>query len=226
MKKKGMLFIFILLIGFSSWADNSFRYNMNELKVIANEKVFPNRIFYENKSEGPYSDWFDAVKKGNYHKVKNLIENEHPIDVKDEASLGQTALGWAAFIGYKDIVELLVKHGASLKATDNADVKHVFKSAIMGGNIEIIEYIYSLSKDFVDINELEDDGETMLIVASYAGRLDSVKFLLANGANVNIISEQKQHNALTYACTQGHEDVVNLLLRYGAINFRTGLNGC
>lgn len=207
-------------------AQNGFRFSQEEMIDIASPTKLSHRIFYNKPSVGPDTAWFDAVKKGDLATVKKMVEAGQNIDVKDEASLGQTALGWAAFIGYEDMVRYLVEQGADLFATDRADVKNAMKSAILGKNVQIVEYLYELLKDKIDINEQEADGETMLIVAASNDRLDVVKFLIDKGARIDLISEPKQQNALTFACKGGYQEVADYLISKGAINFKTGKPSC
>jgi hypothetical protein len=64
-----------------------------------------------------------------------------------------------------------------------------------------------------DVNE-NFQGETLLVVASIAGHLDTVKLLLDRGASVNASAGGR--TALFYAATQGHTAMVKLLLDRGA----------
>lgn len=205
---------------------DGFRLSYEEMVDIANPKKLPHRIFYNKPSEGPNAAWFDAVKKGDLETVKKMVEAGQDLEVKDEASLGQTALGWAAFIGYQDMVEYLVGKKASLMATDKADVYNVFKSAVLGKNIDTVKYLYPLLKDKIIIDEQEDDGETLIMVAASNNRIDIVKFLLELGADVNIVSKPKDEDALTYACGRGHKEMAELLIKAGAINHRTKKPSC
>jgi uncharacterized protein len=99
---------------------SKFRFSKAEMQEIANPHLLSHRIFYEKPSQGPDAAWFDAVKQGNLATVKKMVEAGQNLEAKDEASLGQTALGWAAFIGYFDIVQYLVEKGADIRATDRA----------------------------------------------------------------------------------------------------------
>ncbi|MFC0180203.1 ankyrin repeat domain-containing protein [Thorsellia kenyensis] len=207
-------------------AVDGFRFSKEEMIDIASPTKLSHRIFYESPSKGPHASWFDAVKRGDLETVKKMVEQGQDIEVKDEASLGQTALGWAAFIGYEDMVKYLVESGANLFATDIADVKNVLKSAILGKNINVVNYLYPMLKDKIDINEQEADGETMLIVAASNDRLDIVKFLIDEGADIHLISEPKQQNALTFACKGGYQEVADYLISKGAVNFKTGKPSC
>lgn len=211
---------------FANTPVEGFRLSKEEMIEIASPNKLSHRIFYNSPSEGPDAAWFDAVKKGDLETVKKMLSEGQNINVKDEAALGQTALGWAAFIGYEDMVRFLVEQNADLFATDRADVKNVLKSAILGNNINVVEYLYPLLKDKVDINEQEADGETMLIVAASNDRLDIVKFLIDHGADIHVISEPKQQNALTFACKGNYKAVADYLISKGAVNFKTGQPSC
>ena len=78
---------------------------------MANPRRLSHRIFYRESSKSPNAKWFDAVKEGNLAEIKRMVEAGQDIEVQDTASLKQTALGWAAFIGYLDVVQYLVDKG-------------------------------------------------------------------------------------------------------------------
>lgn len=207
-----------------------FRLDYSEMVEIANPDRLAWRVFYDKPSEGPDAAWFDAVKQGDLATVKAMVENGQDIEVKDEASLGQTALGWAAFIGYEDMVDYLLSQNADLWATDRGDVSHVLKSAALGKNVNVFAKLYELLKDKVDINDQVHDmqGETMLIVAASNDRYEIVDYLLKLGAEPNRVTTETDVNspafdqdALTFACERGNNQVVQLLIENGAINHRT-----
>ncbi|TWP27698.1 ankyrin repeat domain-containing protein [Apibacter muscae] len=208
---------------------SNFRFSYDQMVQIANPDFFKHRMFYDKPSEGPDAAWFDAVKQGNLAEIKRMVKNGQNLEAKDEASLGQTALGWAAFIGYPDIVKYLVKQGADIRATDRADVYNALKSATMGGNVEIISYLYNLLKDETDWNALEEDGETLFMVAAVDGRTEAVKFIFENSPepiDLNVVSQKLDRSALSGACERGFTDIANLLIEKGAINHKTGKSSC
>ncbi|WP_337263935.1 MULTISPECIES: ankyrin repeat domain-containing protein [unclassified Serratia (in: enterobacteria)] len=209
---------------------SKFRFSYEEMQQIANPKLLSHRIFYETPSVGPDAAWFDAVKQGNLATVKKMVEAGQNLEAKDEASLGQTALGWAAFIGYLDIVQYLTEQGADIRATDRADVYNTVKSAVMGKNAEVVKYLHERLKNEVDWNAKEKDGETLFMVAAVDGRLDTVKYILQFNPDLNVvaINENPKINAspLSGACEHGFTDVANLLIEKGAINHKTGKSSC
>lgn len=208
-------------------SQNGWRFTRAEMEDIANPNKLKWRIFYEKPSEGKDAAWFDAVKRGNLAQIKQMVENGQNIEAKDEAALGQTALGWAAFIGYEDIYDYLISKGASLKATDRGDVYNVLKSAALGKNTNIVKKAHAALRQETDLNDqtVEDDAETLMIVSASNGRLETVQYLHSQGANLNLVSKKDQ-SALSFACQNKHQAVVDYLISQGAINHKTGKSNC
>lgn len=211
-----------------------FRLDLNEMQDIANPNKLSWRVFYESPSTGSNAAWFDAIKQGDLDTVKEMVNKGQDIEVKDEGSLNQTALGWAAFIGYEDIFDYLVSQGANLWATDKGDVYNVLKSAVLGKNTNIVKKAQQLLADF-DINDTsyEDDGESLVMVAASNNRIEIVKYLISQGADLNKVTTVEDttrpsfnQSALGYACARGYEEMQKLLIENGAINNRTGNTYC
>ena len=227
--KKIIPVFFILMLSASLYSQTSrfTRLSPQELTNLANPRRLSHRIFYTKPSQGPNAKWFDAVKEGNLAEIKRMVEAGQDIEIQDTYSLKQTALGWAAFIGYLDVVEYLVSKGANLYAGDTADVTSAFKSAILGGNIKVIEYLYPLYEGKLNLNEQDKrDGETMLMVAAGNNREDAVKFLLDKKVDVNIVSKQLNKSAYTYACESKNQNIIKMIKDAGGINVRTGKASC
>ena len=240
---KGLLSaaVISMTLGFASAETESavdltkFRFDVTEMQDIASETKLPHRVFYAKPSEGDNAAWFDAVKQGNLAQVKEMVANGQDIEVKDTASLGQTALGWAAFIGYEDIVDFLIENNADLWATDKGDVYHALKSAALGKNANIVKKLREALKDQYDINDTsyEDDGESLVMVAASNNRLDVVEYLIGEGADLNLVTTIEDparfsynHSAMSYACQRGYTEMQQLLIKNGAVNHRTGDTSC
>ena len=213
----------------------NFKYNYAEMVELANPDRLRHRIFYEAPSTGPDAAWFDAVKHGDLATVKAMVAKGQDIEAKDTGSLDQTALGWAAFIGDEAMVDYLLSQNASLQATDKGDVYNVLKSAALGNNVRVVEKIYNLMKDKVDLNDqtVESDGETLVMVAASNNRLEIVQFLLDQGSNPNLSTTTNDtslfsynQSALSYACQNKLPEMQKLLIARGAINHRTGKPNC
>lgn len=212
-----------------------FKKDYADMIETANPTLLSWRMFYLKPSTGPNAEWFDAVKQGNLQRVKELLEGGQDIEAKDQDALGQTALGWAAFIGDEDAVDFLLAQNADLYATDRGDVTNALKSAGLGANVEVFKTIHSRLKEQIDLNDQTSDsqGETILIVAASNGRDDIVEYLLESGANPNLVTTVKDpkdpvydQDALTIACQRGQAKIIGLLLKHGAVNHRTGKPAC
>ncbi|WP_230661009.1 ankyrin repeat domain-containing protein [Psychrobacter sp. I-STPA10] len=214
-----------------------FRFSDEENFDIANPNRLSHRIFYSKPSTGADAAWFDAVKRGDLPTVKYMVENGQDIEAKDTGSLNQTALGWAAFIGYEDMVDYLIAQGADLHATDRGDVYNVMKSAVLGKNTDIVKKVHQLlnAENPVDLNDqtVESDGETLIMVAASNNRLETVKYLLEQGADPNLVATTQNKNmgsynqsAYSYACSRNLKQMQQLLAENGAINHRTGRASC
>lgn len=214
-----------------------FRFSAAENFYIVNKDKLSYRNFYEKPSTGIDAKWFDAVKCGDLATIKYMVANGQNLEVKDTGNLDQTALGWAAFIGYEDMVDYLIAQGASLQATDKGDVYNVLKSAVLGKNTKVVNKVYNLldASEGVDLNDQtrESDGETLIMVAASNNRIETVKYLLSKDANPNLVATTKDkklgsynQGAYSYACTRGHVEMQQLLKANGAINHRTGKASC
>lgn len=151
-----------------------------------------------------------------------MLANGQDIEAKDTGSLDQTALGWAAFIGDEEMVDYLISQGANLWATDKGDVYNVFKSAVLGNNVNVVKKIHALMRSDIELNNqrVESDGETFVMIAASNNRIDTVKYLISKGADVNLVTTTQDtslfsynHSALSYACQNNLKDMQILLIK-------------
>ena len=67
----------------------------------------------------------------------------------------------------------------------------------------------------MDVNEQTSSGNCALLWSATQGQTESLRFLLAHQANVNI-KDTLGHSALHYARSYHHKDAELLLLAHGA----------
>lgn len=93
--------------------------------------------------------------------------------------------------------------------------------ACRGGYIDAVRLL--LKVPGIDVNAVNNIGQTSLHWACYNGHTDVVKQLLKEpGINVNIIDNHSQSTPLHFACSHGHTDVVKQLLKVPEINVAIG----
>ena len=124
----------------------------------------------------------------------------------------EKALIESAFNGQLADVKVLVKKGASVKATD-ATKRTALMWAAFKGHTSVVEYLVDKG---ADINAKDSDNMTALIYAAKGSALQTAEFLLKNGAEVNVRSKKRGVTALMTAAAWGNEKMVQLLLENGA----------
>ncbi len=143
-----------------------------------------------------------AARLGNAQAVAALLAHGADPNAK-EASHGQTALMWAAAEGHADVVNLLLKAGADVKARTKAWTQRVMLCC---------QY-YEGDGDGAAL--VQKGGYTPLLFAAQAGDPDSVRLLIAAGADIKDAAADGT-NAVIIAEHAGHGDTAAVLLAAGA----------
>jgi len=143
---------------------------------------------------------------------------------------GSTALHYAMFNNSPLLVELLLKYGAEVNAftaeralwTDEFD-SFLFETplhlAASNGYLDIAKL---LVKAGANVNSKGASESTPLMFASAFGHCSLVEYLCNAGADVNCRANQKQngivsdYSALHFAARNGHQDIYDTLIKYGA----------
>uniref|UniRef100_UPI003F4CAC90 ankyrin repeat domain-containing protein n=1 Tax=Brachyspira catarrhinii TaxID=2528966 RepID=UPI003F4CAC90 len=129
----------------------------------------------------------------------------------------------ANYIKYANNIErykILKKDKEVHNSLDRVLAKDRFFKAAEKGDIERIKELM----DYVDINTKDAYGINALMHALIFNNLESVEFLLENGADVNSIDYEYQ-TPLMYAVKKNNAEIVKLLISKGAdINFKDAKN--
>ncbi|XP_046567998.1 serine/threonine-protein phosphatase 6 regulatory ankyrin repeat subunit A-like [Haliotis rubra] len=115
---------------------------------------------------------------------------------------------WAAGMGHRDVVELLVTKGAKLSLVDNLGV-NILQAACLGGDVEVVKYV--LSQDRVDINGRVRCGRTPVMLAAENGHFEVMELLVGKGANLSLV-DKRGNNILHCACRRGDVEVVKYIV--------------
>lgn len=141
-----------------------------------------------------------AVRTGSTPVVKLLLTRGANPNAREKYQ-GQTALMWAAASQFPEVVRVLVEVGADVRA--RSDVRHRRVGTELGGF------------NGAAAREIDKGGYTPLLFAVQQGTLETVKLLLAAGADVNDTAPEGT-SALVVAAHSGHGAVSTLLLERGA----------
>lgn len=181
--------------------------------------------------------FFEAAKKGDLDKVKDLLSSNVLIDAQDD--LGRTALSFAAESGRNTVLKELLEKGASVDLADkNGETPLLWATknnhtgevslllryqadptkrnindissldlAITSGPAPIISTIINAKPNFESAN---NDGNTPLLLAAKLGNEKIVEKLIQAGANTAVTNGSGK-NVLQIARENGRDAVVKLL---------------
>ena len=152
----------------------------------------------------------EAVKNGDQVTLRRLLQQRTDVNVPEAD--GTTALHWAAHRDDIDATELLIRAGATVKATNRYGVAPLSLAAAHG-NAAVIERLLGAG---ADANTTLAGGETALMTAARTGTADAIRVLLAHGAHVNARESTRGQTALMWAAAEGHAGAIEVLVEAGA----------
>ncbi len=163
-------------------------------------------------SRGAALNIFEAAVVGKVQRVEALLAAD-PSLANGYAPDGFPLLGLAAFFGHREVVDLLLRHGAEVNAVSrNATGYTALTGAVAGGHAEIAAALLAAG---ANANHRYGAGYTPLYEAAAGGKTKIVALLLAHGADPNARTDDGQTPFLV-AEAKGHADVAALLRQHQA----------
>jgi ankyrin repeat protein len=157
----------------------------------------------------------EAAKKGNYADVISCLRKGANINCID-ATVGFTPAHWAANLGHRDVLKLLIDNGADLNAKTKISSTLLHLAADCGHK-DVIELLLDLG---ADVNAKDRLGYTPLIWASSGGHKEASELLIAKGADINF-KDDTGMTSLHWAAKKGYKDVTeSLIISGGEVNAR------
>lgn len=157
--------------------------------------------------------FLNSIFSGNLFIVKMI--RERITDVNEINLWGVNALIYAAWKGYGEIVDYLIEEGIDIHHISNSG-ENALVWAVVAERFAIAE---KLMQHGLSMQDRDQFGRTPLF-AAYKSSLESVKFMLDHGAEVNA-ADSTGNVPLHMAAWRGSTEVVDYLLTRGAnINIR------
>lgn len=140
----------------------------------------------------------------------NLGPNVH---LKDKGVTFCTPLMLAAQECDLQLAQILLKYGADINMRDNLCRNCLFY-LLNSEKDDILEFLSFLIKNDVNVNEVDLDGNSPLIIAVNKNMKQILRMLLANGANVDHKVSDSGNTALHIAVQSCDIEVVQIILSY------------
>lgn len=146
-----------------------------------------------------------SVIKHEFACVKQLLEHDARIDPRSDAE--HAPLNLACQYGSAEIVQFLLEEGAKLVP----DAEGLYPQHILARSTQPAELLLILKKHGADLNQKDKLYQwTPLFHAASEGKVECLKTLLENGAEVDVLDE-KGLSAIYYAAWEGHLECMWLL---------------
>ena len=135
--------------------------------------------------------------------VQDLVKDktDRMVEIQRRKSLNLLA---AAYLGHRDCVDVLIKGGADVNCTEQQFDKDCRKMI----GVEV-GYTETTGDPFTLV-----DGGTPLIYASALGHLETIKLLVKQGADANMV--KRKRTALGMAAEKGYHECLQYLIEAGA----------
>jgi len=157
-----------------------------------------------------------AVQNGSVEIAELLLGAGAEVDARD--ARGFTALLWAVFGNHRELTELLVDRGADVAVQHPAlgsAVDLAFHMECQRGASGLTEYLINKGAAF-DPDATGPRGLNRLRVAVMLGSIDMVRWLIEQGADVDMPSPKDGTTAITWAAYKGNLELIDALVAAGA----------
>ena len=135
-----------------------------------------------NKIPIPPEKFIKAVKDGNIGGVKDMLSKDPSlVNIKSTDGMNETPLCMAAFRGFKEICEMLIKAGADVNYHDDYG-NTPLHNAVRMDRREIVDLLISNKADIFVKNNTQDN---LIFDAAYYEHPEMVKYLISLGIDKN-----------------------------------------
>ena len=152
----------------------------------------------------------EAARNQDEARVRALLTRK--ADVNARSDDGSTALLWASHWNDVTTADLLIQAQADPNIANDLGMTPLSR-ACTNGSAALVELLLNAG---ANPNARIATGETPLMTCASTGNATAVRVLLGRGADVNAKEPSQNQDALMWAASERHPDVVRLLVEAGA----------
>ena len=152
----------------------------------------------------------DAARNQESPRVRALLDQNANANVR--SADGSTALLWAAHWNDIAIADSLIRAHADPNIANDFGMTPLSR-ACTNGSAALVEL---LLKAGANPNARIATGETPIMTCASSGNVDAMRLLIARGADVNANEPSQNQDALMWAASERHPNVVRMLVEAGA----------
>jgi ankyrin repeat protein len=159
-----------------------------------------------------------ACEKENWELARKLVQellstsDQNILMNRQVDNKGFIPLNLACFMGYIDMIKLLIENGTNTEILNEKD-ENILYLACKGRHPEVVQYLLTLDNirtpTFMEQKNIW--GQTPLSTTCSRGHTDIIELLIENGTNTVILNENNE-NILYLACNGIHPEAVQYLL--------------
>jgi ankyrin repeat protein len=159
----------------------------------------------------PTAGILEFIADGNTTDAVSLIRKlkQDGKDLDNPASTGASPLTWAVSFGQAEVVDALIRAGASLELPDKQTM--LIHLAAQWGHVRVV---HCLAKWGADPNALDQHGNTPAFIAAAYGQPQAIDALVQHGADLN---QQDTHGLapIHAAAKWGQAEALSCLIGHG-----------
>lgn len=159
-------------------------------------------------SNNGWTALIEAADEGSYASAVVLLEAGADVDLH-EKDYGRSAVAIAASEGHTNLLRLLLNSGADFSNYKDGYIP--LHEAAEEGQMAALKILLEKT----DVNQTDHHGRTALFYAVEEGHVTIVKYLVNQGANVNL-KTRSGRTVLSYAAEERQSNIVQFLLDKGA----------
>ncbi|XP_012280593.1 ankyrin repeat domain-containing protein 16 isoform X2 [Orussus abietinus] len=153
-----------------------------------------------------------ACRTGDVEVIKLLLDR-FPESIDTRSNNGRSVLHIAAFHDCESTISILVAKNVNLLNCRDSSGSTPLHESVKSGSSNAMKLLLKLGADVTSVDVI---GQTILHVAALVGNIEAIDYILRNNLIPVNVEAHFNMTPLTVARRSKQEDVVNLLLKFGA----------